>query len=106
MKYAKFAIAGLSLLGIVLGLSAGLQRFGGQGLFTLIMAGVPLVLVAIALGIGTRFGRLFAGLSLAAFLIVGMKTTDAKPLENLMMVAFGGMIAALVVLIRPERARS
>ncbi len=82
MKYVKLVIAAFSGLGIVLGFSAGLQHLGGQGLFTLIMVAVPLILVGAAIALGRPFGRMLGALALVAFLIVGMKTSDTKPLQN------------------------
>jgi hypothetical protein len=103
MQYAKFIVAALSLVCVALGLSVGLQNLGGQGLFTLIASATPLLLVALALASKRRFGRWMGAVSLIAFLIVGMKTSEAESLENVMVAAFFGMLVALVVLIRPER---
>ena len=106
MQSLKFIIAALSIAGVGLGLSAGLQSLGNQGLFTLILTAVPLLLAGLALGLGRPFGRWMGAVSLIAFMIVGMKTTDAESLACVMMIAFFGMLAAVVVLIRPERAKA
>lgn len=103
MKVVKWIVLGFSLIVVGMGLAAKLSSFGGQGLFTLVMGLLPALLVGAAIGLGRPFGRLFAGLSLVAFLIVGMKTSSSEDLENIMMVAFAGMIASLIPLIRPER---
>jgi len=106
MQYLKFIVAALSLLAVALGLSAGLQSLGGQGQFTLAMSALPLLLVGLALGLGRPFARWMGAVSLVAFLIVGMKTSEAAALDGVMMAAFFGMVVALVVVIRPERARA
>jgi hypothetical protein len=104
MKAVKLVILVISLLAVVLGLSAHLQSFGGQGIFTLSLAALPGVLVAASLGLRRPFGRLFAGLSLVSFLLLGMKTSDAEILQNIMMAAFAGVVLALVLLVKPERS--
>jgi len=103
MKVVTWIVLSLSLLATGLGLAAKLTSFGGQGMFTLAMAVIPAVLVGVSRVRGRPFGRLFAGLSLVAFLLVGMKTSSSSDLENIMMAAMGGMILALVLLVRPER---
>ena len=103
MRSIKFVIAALSVVCVALGLTVGLQRLGSQGMVTLGAAGVPAVLVGLALALRWPFGRGLAGGALLAFLLVGMKTSEAEPLQNIMMAAFFGMLAAIVLLIRPER---
>lgn len=82
MQYLKFVVAALSLLAVALGLSAGLQSLGGQGQFTLAMSAVPLLLVDLALGQRRPFARWMGAVSLLAFLIVGMKTSEAAALDG------------------------
>jgi apolipoprotein N-acyltransferase len=104
MKALKWIVLGFSVLTIILGLAAKLQSFGGQGVFTLAASALPGVLVALSLAFHRPFGRLLAGISLVAFLIVGLKTSQGSEFENIMMAAFVGILVTLVVLVKPEKA--
>ncbi len=104
MKVMKWIVLAFSLLAVALALASKLLSLGGQGIFTLVMAALPGCLVAVSLGLGRPFGRLFAGISIVAFLIVCLKTSEGHDYENIMMAAFAGLVVALIVLIKPEKA--
>jgi hypothetical protein len=106
MKVVKWLVLAFSALAVILAVSAKLQTLGGQGVFTLVMAALPGALVALSLVLALPFARLFAAVSLVAFLIVGMKTSQADEFQNIMMAAAGGILIALVLLIKPEKAGS
>lgn len=103
MRAIKWIVFGFSALVVILCIVAKLQTLGGQGIFTLAMAALPAVLVIGSQLLGWSFGRLFAGLSLVGFLIVGMKTSQGDEFSNIMMAAFAGMLVSLVNLIKPEK---
>lgn len=104
MTVIKWLVLVFSLLALALAFVARLHTLGGQGVFTLALAALPGALVALAVAFGRPFGRLFAGLSLVAFLIVAMKTSEGDEFSNIMMAAFGGMVVALILLVKPERS--
>lgn len=103
MNVPKFLILAFSLLATILSLttSPSVVSFGGQGYFVLALAAAPGVLALY--GIATKHvPRAAAGIALACFLILAMKTTEA-PYDNIMMAAAAGMIASIAALIKPQR---
>lgn len=105
MRYVKFVMMALAAIGVVLGFVYNLLSAGGQGIFTLAMCATPLALGIVSEASKKGFPRWMGGVSLAALLITGMKTSgDDSDLNNIMMAAFFGMICALVLTIKPEKA--
>ncbi len=105
MRYVKFVMMALAAIGVVLGLVYNLLSAGGQGIFTLVMCATPLVLGVLSEATKKGFPRWMGGVSLVAMLIAAMKTSaEDSVLNNIMMAAFFGMICALVLLIKPEKA--
>ena len=105
MRLVTWIVLAFSVLATALGFAAKLTSFGGQGVFTLAMAVLPAALVGVSRVLGRPFGRAFAGISLVAFLIVGMKTSEPAELQNIMMAAAVGVLLSVVLLIKPERPR-
>ncbi|MBX3156159.1 MAG: hypothetical protein KF773_09180 [Deltaproteobacteria bacterium] len=104
-RYLKFAVAGLSLVGVILGFAYKLTSYGGHGIAVLAACIVPAGLTGlfIAKPPMPRWAAIVSALSL---LLAAMKTSgDDTDLNNIMMAAFGGMIAAVVLAIKPERPR-
>lgn len=104
MRIVKFIMMGLAAVAVVLGLTYDLLSAGGQGIFTLAMAAVPVALGVLSEVTKKGFPRWMGGVSLVSLLLVGMKTSgDDTDLNNVMMAAFFGMVLALVLLIKPEK---
>ncbi len=104
MRYVKFSILGISLLSAVLSLSYGALGFGGQGIFLLVSCLTPALLCAFGTFVKPSMPRWAGALSILAFLIVGMKTSGgSSDLQNVMLLAFVGLILSIVITIRPDR---
>ncbi len=101
MKYVKFVLMGFGVIAAALLLSENILSAGGQGIFTLAMCLAPVVLAAWTLVGRHGMPRWASGVSLVAFLIAVMKTTEA-PLDNAMMAAAAGILCALALLIKPD----
>jgi hypothetical protein len=100
----KYVVAAFSALSAVLALSASILAAGGQGIFVLVLCAIPGALAAAGHFVWHGFPRRAAVGSLVSFLLVGLKTSggDAS-LQNVMVVAFFGMIVALALTIKPDK---
>lgn len=105
MKIVKYGMMGLGLVGAILALVYKLPSYGTHGIVVLVACLVPVALGALgtfALGGMPRWG---SALSALAFLLAAMKTTGSSDFQNIMMVAVVGLLAAIALLIRPDRAQ-
>ncbi len=107
MKYVKFAMIAVSLLCIGLCLAYNVLSAGGQGVFVLICCALPAALGLFGTFVQKGIPRWAAIVSAVSLLLVGFKTSggpDGGDLENLMLVSFLGMILAVVLSIKPDKA--
>ena len=104
MKYVKYLLALIGVVGAIVALTAGILDAGGQGIFVLVLTLVPAILVGLSEGIKKPFGRAFAGVSFLSFALAAMKTTEA-PFENVMMAAAAGVILSVILLVLPEKSK-
>jgi ABC-type Fe3+-siderophore transport system permease subunit len=106
MRTVKHVMTAFSLGAFALALVYGVYEAGGQGIFTLVMCLVPAALGILTTVLRTGFSRPLAAVSAVAMLIAAMKTSVRdSPLENIMLVAFFGMVFALVLVIVPDKRR-
>ena len=104
MRYVKFSVLGLSVLSAVLSVAYGALSFGGQGIFLLVSCLVPAAGAAFGTFVKPTMPRWASILSVLAFLVVGMKTSGgSSDLQNVMLLAFVGLILSIVLAIRPDR---
>ena len=104
MKYLKFVIGGAGILATVLGIANHLLSAGSQGLIVLVAAVLPVALVAFGTVVRATMPRWAAVTSAVSFLLVALKTREGDALQNIMMAAVLGLLAAIALAIRPERA--
>jgi hypothetical protein len=105
MKYVKFVIGGASILATALGLAYHLLSAGSQGLVVLVAAILPLALALFGTFARATMPRWAAVTSAVSFLLVAMKTREGADLQNIMMAAVLGLLAAITLAIRPEETR-
>ncbi len=104
MRYVKFTILGISVLSAILSLAYDALSFGGQGIFLLVACLVPAACAAFGTFVKPVMPRWASLLSVLAFFIVGMKTSGgSSDLQNVMLLAFVGLILGIVLAIRPDR---
>lgn len=77
--------------------------YGGNGVFTLILCLVPLLLSGLSITGKMAFTRKWAAISMVCWLIVGMKTSGGDKFQGLMVVAFFAMVCSFILLIFPEK---
>ncbi|MEZ4398864.1 MAG: hypothetical protein R3B06_02535 [Kofleriaceae bacterium] len=107
MRHLKFAILGASALALLLCFVYKLPSAGAQGWVTIALAAVPGIIAAVGIKVWRGLGRGPAAGCLVAFLVVGMKTSgDDTDLQNIMMVAFLGMLLSVALLVKPDRAKT
>ena len=106
MTYVKYALGGAGILATVLGLVYGVQNAGGQGIFLLVASLLPVALVAFGTVVKPTLPRWAAIVSAVSFLIVAMKTRQGDQLQNIMMVAALGLILAIALAVKPDKAKS
>jgi len=105
VRYFKLALLALSAIAVLLCFVYNIFKFGGQGAFTFAMCAGPMGLAGFFTA-KPPMPRWASISSAVALLIVGMKTSgDDTDINNIMMAAFFGMIMAVILAIRPERAR-
>lgn len=102
MRYVKYIMAALGVLGAILALSYDIMGVGVHGVIVLIGALLPAALVGVGQVTKQGFPRSFAVISLIGLLLVSMKTSDGDPLQNVMMGAFFALILAIVRIIKLE----
>ena len=106
MKIVKYGMMGLGALGVILSFVYKLPSYGTHGIMVVVACLVPLVLGALGTFAFTALPRWASALSALAFLIAAMKTTGGSELQNIMMVAVAGLLAAIALLVRPDRPRA
>jgi hypothetical protein len=107
MRFLKYVILAFSLIALALCLAYGVHSFGGQGWLTLGASALPGVLAALGILVWKGFPRWAGGVCLAAFLLVGMKTSGGnEELQNIMVAGFFGIFPSLALLIKPDRPRT
>lgn len=103
MKYVKFALMGFGLLAAVLALSAKVMDAGVHGVIILVGSLLPVALGVMSLATKKAMPRWASVVSLLGLLVVGMKTSEGKEFQNIMMAAAGGILCALVLAIKPDK---
>ena len=103
MKFVKFALMACGALAAVLALSVGVMQAGIHGVIVLAGCLLPVALGGLTLVQHKGMPRWGSIISLLGLLIVGMKTSEAEVLGNVMMLAVAGMLCALALAIRPDR---
>jgi hypothetical protein len=103
MKIVKYLMMVFGLVGVVLSFVYDLPAYGTHGIIVLACCALPVVLAALSFAF-TATPRWLSVLSALAFLVAAMKTSSGpSDLQNIMMAAAGGLIAALALAIRPDR---
>jgi hypothetical protein len=104
LRYFKFALIGLSVIGLIL--CFVYKLYAGDVHAWIVIAGCagPAGLAGYFTFVEPGMPRWAAVTSAVVLLVVGMKTSgDDTDINNIMMAAFFGMIAAIVLAIRPEK---
>jgi hypothetical protein len=104
MRYVKFAMMGFAALATILSLVYNVFSFGGQGALVFVLCVVPLALGVFGTVVKPTLPRWAAIVSALDFLILGMKTTEGDNWQNVMLAAVAGLLLAVVLAIRPDRA--
>ena len=106
MTYVKYVIGGAGILATILSFVYGLHGAGGQGIFVILASLIPVALVAFGTVVKPTMPRWASIVSVVAFLLVAMKTRAGDDLQNIMLVAFLGLLFALALAIKPDRAKN
>jgi hypothetical protein len=106
MKIVKLAMMGLGVVGAILSLVYKLPSYGTHGTMVLVACLVPVALGALGTFVVDGMPRWASVLSALAFLIAAMKTTGGREFQNIMLIAVVGLLAAVALLIRPDRSRT
>ena len=101
IRSLKFAMLALSATAIVLCFDYNIFRMGEHGVLAFAMCVVAAGLAGY-FTVNPTMPRWASVVSAVALSIVAMKTSGDET-DNIMMVAFFGMIAAIILAIRPER---
>lgn len=104
MKFVKFTIFALAIVGLILSFTANMLSFGADGAIVLAGCALPAALAAYGTVVRRTMPRWAAAVSAISFLLVGFKTVDSEALDNIMMASFVGMLLAIVLTVRPERS--
>jgi hypothetical protein len=106
MRYVKFIVLGIGLLSALLSAVYGAFDLGGAGITVFVACLIPAALCAFGTFVKPTIPRWAAIVSVIAFLVVGMKTSGGgSDFENVMLLAFLGLILSIVLSIRPDRPR-
>ena len=105
MLYAKYAMMVFGLLGAILSMAYGLLSAGGHGIAVLVGCLLPVALGAFSIVKKTGMPRWASIVSAIGLLLAGMKTREGSDLQNIMLVAFFGMILAIALAIKPDKPK-
>lgn len=103
MSFVKYLMIATALLAAVLGLAVDVLETSGA-IKLLVVLAAPIVLGVLSIVEKRGLPRWAGGVSIVAFLLVGMRTTEPS-LDNVMMAAFLGLILSIILTIRPDRPR-
>jgi len=104
MRYVKFAMIAFAAIATILSLMYKAFSYGGQGILVLVLCVIPLALGLFGTVVKPTLPRWAAIVSAFSFLILAMKTTEGDNWQNVMLAAAVGLILAIVLAIRPDRA--
>jgi hypothetical protein len=105
MRGVKYAMLGLGVLSVLLCLLYNVFQYGGHGVLLFAVCLVPTALAGLSIKLG-GMPRWASAVSLVSFLIAGMKTSGgSSSLQNIMVAVFFAMLAALALLILPDRPK-
>jgi len=103
MRFVKFFMMAMGVVGVVLSVVYKLPSYGSHGLIVLGACGVPVALGALGTFVFDGLPRWASAISALAFLVAAMKTSKGEDLQNIMLVAALGVLVAIVLLIKPDR---
>jgi hypothetical protein len=106
MKVVKLVMIALGLLGAILSLAYKLPSYGVHGMIVVVACLVPVALGALGTFVMRGLPRWGSAISALAFLIVALKTSKGDDLQNIMVAAAAGLLSAVALLIKPDRARA
>lgn len=107
MRYVKFIVLGIGLLSALLSAVYGAFNLGGAGITVFVACLIPAALSAFGTFVKPAIPRWAAIVSVIAFLVVGMKTSGgSSDFQNVMLLAFLGLILSIVLAIRPDRPQA
>ncbi|MCA9691596.1 MAG: hypothetical protein KC636_18470 [Myxococcales bacterium] len=101
MKIVKFLMIAFGLLGAILGFSMDILSLEG-GAIVVCASLLPALLGLLGTFVWKGIPRWAAGVSILAFMVVGMKTTE-EPFQDIMLAAFAGMLLAIALTIKPDK---
>lgn len=101
MRGVKFGFVGLAALCVILGIVYNLPSWGGQGIFTMGLLVVPLLLGILSIKPWNGIPRWAAIVSFLSLFLAAMKTSEG--FENIMVAAFVGSLLALGLAIIPDQ---
>ena len=105
MKYVKLTIGIAGILATILSLKYHLLSAGSQGTIVVVASLVPVALVAFGTFARPTMPRWATIVSAVSVLLVAMKTREGEGIKNIMMAAVLGLVVAIALAIRPERAQ-
>lgn len=103
MSIVKYLMIATALLGVVLALAVDVLAASG-GIKLLVVLAVPIVLGVLSIVQKRGLPRWAGGVSILAFLLAAMWTTE-PPFDNVMMAAALGIILSIILTIRPDRPK-
>jgi hypothetical protein len=104
MRYVKFVMIAFAALATILSLMYKAFSYGGQGVLVFILCVVPLALGAFGTFVRHTMPRWASIVSALSFLVLAMKTTEGDDWQNVMLCAAVGLLLAVALAIRPDRA--
>jgi hypothetical protein len=106
MTIVKYIMVVLGLLGAILSVAYKLPSYGTHGILVLVACLIPAALGALGTFAFRGMPRWASILSALAFIVAMMKTRQGDDLQNIMLVAAAGFLAAIALAIRPDRPRA
>jgi hypothetical protein len=103
MRYLKYLILILGVVGTIVALAEELYAIGTHGYIVLATCLIPVLLAGLGATVIKGFPRWAAAVTLLSFLVAGIKTSEVDSLAGIMMSAFVGMLLSLVLLVKPDR---
>lgn len=107
MKYVKYALMAVGLLGALLCLKFGVLSAGLHGIIVFVACLVPVGLGALGTFVQPGMRRWAAVTSALCFVLVAMKTSggiDGGSLEKIMFAAGIGLLLSIALAAKPEAA--